>query len=66
MILLIASPSNAMWNGIAENSGAIEAIAAVLNLALVIVFFFRDKWGFIKEKTEEYERKYIAIGIIYW
>lgn len=43
MMPLIASSSNAIWTGVKSNSGTIEAIAAVLNLLLVIFFFFRER-----------------------
>ena len=52
MMLSIASPGNAFCDMFDSGVGAVEAIAAVLNLALVIYFFFRDKKEF-REKEDK-------------
>ena len=51
-MLLTASPSNAFWSNIVNNSGAIEAIAAILNILLVVYFFLRDKQEFRDREKE--------------
>lgn len=50
-MLLTASSSNALGNGISDISGVIEAIAAVFNLLLVVYFFFKDKKEFRKREN---------------
>lgn len=46
MILLIASPSNTVTNSflaVSDLSGIIEAAAAVINLAFIMFFFFKER-----------------------
>ena len=51
-MLLTASPSNGSWNNVVNISGTIEAIAAILNILLVVYFFLRDKQEFRDREKE--------------
>lgn len=52
MMLLTASPSNGSWNNVVNISGTIEAIAAILNILLVVYFFLKDKEEFRERERE--------------
>lgn len=51
-MLLTASPSNGSWNNVVNISGTIEAIAAILNILLVVYFFLKDKEEFRERERE--------------
>lgn len=56
MILLIASPSNTVTNSflaVSDLSGIIEAAAAVINLAFIMFFFFKERKETVVENVLE-------------
>lgn len=60
MIQSMASASNALYDTLSEASGIIEAIAAIVNLVIVIFFFVWEKRdNFKREKARVKEENYL-------